>query len=72
MMDNVTLLASAKMWKEWHEKCAYEVWMPPSLLCNTFGGRSCNVFYVSTCPLKFERVENKSWSGSISYIKIFI
>ena len=42
---------------------------PPLVLCtcNTFRFFSCNIW-----PLRFEGVENKSWSGSISYIQICI
>ena len=50
----------------------YMMFKPPSVLCNTFGFFSCNVFYVSIFPLRFQSVENKSWSGSISYILICI
>ena len=44
----------------------------PRYMCNTFVYFSCNIFYVSICPLRFETVENKSWPGSISYIQICI
>ena len=52
--------------------CVRPTFRPPLVLCNTFRVFLVIFLCVSICQLGFEGVENKSWSGGISYIHICI